>query len=127
VQELEATCRRLETIQQQVSWPGGLTNHADAFGPLCRMLLALHVSLSLHCPAAHGKQSASSALDTLRCCTARLLKAPLHPLLGNALYQVRVMHLCQPRVVAHQLRIFLCWIGSHGAHCFLTAMLLGAV
>lgn len=72
-------------MEGQVSWPGGLTNHPDAFGPLCRMLLALHVALPLK-----SNESSAVFLECTTRCSKLLATAPLHPLLGNMLYQVGV-------------------------------------
>ncbi len=88
MQDLEASCARLAAIQQQVSWPGGLTNHPDAFGPLCRMLLAAHVALLLAGAEGSAAGAPCAAVECLRRCSRLLADAPLHPLLANMLYQV---------------------------------------
>lgn len=89
MQDLEETSARLVEMHSQVSWPGGLTHHQDAFAPLSRMLLALNTALALLGGALRERHDWLSELQkSMQRCTQLLTKQPLQPLLGNTLLQV---------------------------------------
>ncbi|BDA45482.1 probable thyroid adenoma-associated protein homolog [Coccomyxa sp. Obi] len=89
MQDLEETSGRLVEMHSQVSWPGGLTHHQDAFAPLSRMLLALYTALALSDGATKERHDWLSELQrSMQRCTQLLTKQPLQPLLGNTLLQV---------------------------------------
>lgn len=73
----------------RVSWPGGLTHHQDAFGPLSCMILAPYVAAALFSSAADKECDWLPAVqEDMQRCAQLLTRQPLQPLLGNMLYQV---------------------------------------
>ena len=87
----------------RISWPGGLTHHQDAFGPLSRMLLVPYAAAALFSGAAAGKCEWLPAVqEGMHRCTELLTRQPLQPLLGNMLYQVW-QPLQQRRIVPAEL------------------------
>lgn len=92
----------MAAVEPHSAWLGGLTNHEDAFQPLYRMLLALHVAAAVPDPASCRPASGGAAAPAGACAlawaarvgawlqqaAAALLRAPLQQLLGNLLAQV---------------------------------------
>lgn len=74
-------------MHSQVSWPGGLTHHQDAFAPLSRMLLALYTATAL-LDTKEGNGWLKELQEGMQRCTQLLTKQTLQPLLGNTLLQV---------------------------------------
>ena len=102
MQDLAEAASAVAAEEPHSPWLGGLTNHEDAFLPLHRMLLALHVAAAVPGPApcspANGALAAAAGARApawaahvgarLQQAAEALLRAPLQLLLGNLLAQV---------------------------------------
>lgn len=81
------------------SWPGGLTHHQDAFGPLSRMLLAPYAAVALFGGSADElREWLPAVMQGLQRCAELLTQQQLQPLLGNTLYQVQPESLLPARL-----------------------------
>ncbi len=78
--------KRLGTLQHHVSWPGGLTNHQDAFGPLYRMLLGVHAAAAC---IQQDEELCAHRATSLPCTARALLSCGMQPLIGYLLHLVR--------------------------------------
>ena len=108
MQDLAAAAAAVAAEEPHSAWLGGLANHEDAFLPLYRMLLALHVAAAVLDPAscqlnpkpkpassepaapagACASAWAARVGDQLQQAAEALLRAPQQLLLGNLLAQV---------------------------------------
>ena len=102
MQDLAAAAAAVAAEEPHSAWLGGLTNHEDAFLPMYRLLLALHVAAAVpdptSCHPARGESAAPAGARAsgwaarvgarLQQAAEALLRAPLQLLLGNLLAQV---------------------------------------